>query len=105
MWSIYLPLFVRALSTGACPYSGALLELYTSKALEVKTMPILEERMIYRVGKSSLAITLPQNWLKYFGLTAGDTVEVTGNGDLTIRPRKGQENDKAERGPATSSGH
>lgn len=51
-------------------------------------MPILEERMIYRVGKSSLVITLPQNWLKFFGLTAGDIVQVTGNGDLTIRPCK-----------------
>ena len=53
-------------------------------------MPIFEERMIYRVGKSSSVIILPQNWLKYFGLTAGDTVEITGNGDLTIRPHKGQ---------------
>ncbi len=60
-------------------------------------MPILEERMIYRVGKSSLAITLPQNWLKFFGLSAGDTVEVTGNGDLTIRPRKRQENAEISR--------
>lgn len=51
-------------------------------------MPILEERMIYRVGKSSLAITLPQNWLKYFGISAGDIVEITGNGDLTIHPPK-----------------
>jgi len=51
-------------------------------------MPIFEERMIYRVGKSSLAITLPQNWLKFFGLSAGDTVDVTGNGDLTIHPHK-----------------
>jgi len=56
-------------------------------------MPILEERMIYRVGKSSLAITLPQNWLKFFGLTAGDIVEVTGNGDLTIRPRNREKQD------------
>lgn len=55
-------------------------------------MPISEERMIYRVGKSSLAITLPQNWLRYFGLTAGDSVQLTGNGDLIIRPRKRQEN-------------
>ena len=54
-------------------------------------MPIFEERMIYRVGKSSLAITLPQNWLRYFGLVAGDTVEITGNGDLTIRPHKRRE--------------
>lgn len=68
-------------------------------------MPIFEERMIYRVGKSSLAITLPQNWLKYFGLTAGDTVEITGNGDLTIRPRKRQENDKAESGQTRSTSH
>lgn len=59
-------------------------------------MPIFEERTIYRVGKSSLAITLPQNWLKYFGLGAGDTVEITGNGDLTIHPRNRQENGKAE---------
>ena len=51
-------------------------------------MPIFEERIIYKVGKSSLVITLPQNWLKYFGLGAGDTVEITGNGDLTIRPLK-----------------
>jgi len=51
-------------------------------------MPIREERMLYHVGKSSLAITLPQNWLKYFGLKAGDKVEIIGNGDLTIRPVK-----------------
>ena len=54
-------------------------------------MPIFEERTIYRVGKSSLAITLPQNWLKYFGLGAGDIVEITGNGDLTIHPHERHE--------------
>jgi antitoxin component of MazEF toxin-antitoxin module len=53
-------------------------------------VPISEERKIYRVGKSSLAITLPRNWLKYFGLIAGDTVEITGDGDLTIHPLKKQ---------------
>jgi antitoxin component of MazEF toxin-antitoxin module len=67
-------------------------------------MPISEERMIYRVGKSSLAITLPQNWLRYFGLGAGDKVEITANGELTIRPGKRQKNDKAESGQATLSG-
>jgi bifunctional DNA-binding transcriptional regulator/antitoxin component of YhaV-PrlF toxin-antitoxin module len=51
-------------------------------------MPIVEQRMIYRVGKSSLAITLPQNWLRYFGLKPGDKVEITANGELTIRPLK-----------------
>lgn len=68
-------------------------------------MPIFEERTIYRVGKSSLAITLPQNWLKYFGLGAGDTVEITGNGDLTIRPRNRQENGKAKSSQTRSTGH
>ncbi len=68
-------------------------------------MPILEERMIYRVGKSSLAITLPQNWLKYVGLTAGDSVQATGNGDLRIRPIKKKGDDKAESGQAISSVH
>jgi antitoxin component of MazEF toxin-antitoxin module len=53
--------------------------------------------MIYRVGKSSLAITLPRNWLRYFGLTAGDTVEVTGNGDLRIHPHKRREDAEASR--------
>jgi len=68
-------------------------------------MPIFEERTIYRVGKSSLAITLPQNWLKYFGLGAGDTVEITGNGDLTIHPRNRQENGKAKSSQIRSTGH
>ena len=57
-------------------------------------MPSLEERTIYKVGKSSMVITLPRRWLKYFGLKAGDSVELTINGDLTIRPCKGQENVK-----------
>jgi len=68
-------------------------------------MPIFEERTIYRVGKSSLAITLPQNWLKYFGLGAGDTVEITGNGDLTIHPRNRQKNGKAKSSQTRSTGH
>jgi len=57
-------------------------------------MPSLEERTIYRVGKSSLVITLPRGWLNYFGLTAGDSVELTNNGDLTIRPCKRSETTK-----------
>jgi len=68
-------------------------------------MPIFEERTIYKVGKSSLAITLPQNWLKYFGLGAGDTVEITGNGDLTIHHRNKQENGKTKSSQTRSTGH
>ena len=68
-------------------------------------MPMLEERMVYRVGKSSLAITLPQNWLKYVRLTAGDSIQVTGNGVLTIHPIKKKGDDKTESGQAISSVH
>lgn len=59
-------------------------------------MPILEERMIYRVGKSSLAITLPRGWLKYFGLKPGDKVEITANGELTIHPLKNKTTQQKE---------
>lgn len=55
-------------------------------------MPSIEERKIYKVGKSSMVITLPRGWLNYFGLKAGDSVVVTINGDLTIRPHQGQQN-------------
>jgi len=66
-------------------------------------MPIFEERMIYRVGKSSLAITLPQNWLRYFGLKPGDKVEITANGELTIRPVKRQSRQQPPAAGAASS--
>ena len=47
-------------------------------------MLILEEHKVFRVGNPSLVITLPRNWLKYHRIGAGDTVEITRNGDLTI---------------------
>lgn len=66
-------------------------------------MPILEERMIYKVGKSSLAITLPRGWLRYWGLQPGDKVEIEANGELAIRPLKGQGNGKAQIGSQAKS--
>jgi len=51
-------------------------------------MPILEERQIYKSGKSSLAITLPRGWLSYFKLKAGDKVEIEADGELIIRPKQ-----------------
>ena len=56
-------------------------------------MPILEVRRIYKAG-GSLALTLPKGWLAYFNIKCGDEVEVEGNGQLTIRPRK--KGDKVE---------
>jgi antitoxin component of MazEF toxin-antitoxin module len=48
-------------------------------------MPLLEKRKIYAAGKS-LAVTLPRAWLNYFGIKAGDEVEIVANGNLIIRP-------------------
>ena len=45
-------------------------------------MPILETRKIYAAGRS-LAITLPRGWLAYFGIRAGDTVQIMVAGDST----------------------
>jgi bifunctional DNA-binding transcriptional regulator/antitoxin component of YhaV-PrlF toxin-antitoxin module len=52
---------------------------------EVGDMPSLERRKIHAAG-SSLAITLPPGWLRYFGLKAGDELEILADGDLVIRP-------------------
>lgn len=48
-------------------------------------MPQLERRRVYAAGRS-FAITLPQGWLRYFGIKPGDEVEVVSNGNLVIRP-------------------
>jgi len=48
-------------------------------------MPLLEKRRIYAAG-GSLAVTLPKGWLKYFGIKAGDEVEIVANDNLVIRP-------------------
>jgi bifunctional DNA-binding transcriptional regulator/antitoxin component of YhaV-PrlF toxin-antitoxin module len=49
------------------------------------TVPLLEKRKIHAAG-GSLAVTLPRGWLNYFGIKAGDVVEVVANGTLVIRP-------------------
>jgi bifunctional DNA-binding transcriptional regulator/antitoxin component of YhaV-PrlF toxin-antitoxin module len=39
-------------------------------------------------GNSSLAITLPMPWIRFFELKRGDSVEVISNGVVTITPIK-----------------
>jgi len=48
-------------------------------------MPGLRSRKIVCVG-DSLAVTLPPDWLRWNRLKAGDTVELTFNGVVKIRP-------------------
>ena len=61
-------------------------------------MPIKVERILFRVGEGSLAVTLPKAWVTYNRLKPGDTVEVIANDGVLVRLKeKPEETDKAER--------
>jgi len=60
-------------------------------------MPIKVERILFRVGEGSLAVTLPKAWVIYNRLKPGDTVEVIANDVMTVRLKeKSGIADKAE---------
>ena len=50
-------------------------------------MPIKVERILFRIGEGSLAVTLPKAWVIYNRLKAGDRVEVIVNDGVTIHIR------------------
>ena len=59
-------------------------------------MPIQVERILFRVGEGSLAVTLTKAWVIYNRLKPGDTVEVIVNDGVTIRvKKKPEEEDEA----------
>jgi antitoxin component of MazEF toxin-antitoxin module len=61
-------------------------------------MPIQVERILFRVGEGSLAVTLPKAWVTYNRLKAGDTVEVIVNDGVLVRVKENPgAADKAER--------
>jgi len=51
-------------------------------------MPIKVERILFRVGEGSLAVTLPKAWVVYNRLKPGDTVEVIANDGVLISVKK-----------------
>ena len=51
-------------------------------------MPIQVERILFRVGEGSLAVTLPKAWVTYNRLKAGDTVEVIVNDGVLVRVKE-----------------
>ena len=63
-------------------------EVERSHVREVKLMPIKVERILFRVGEGSLAVTLPKAWVVYNRLNAGDTVEVIVNDGVAIHIKK-----------------
>ena len=63
-------------------------EVERSHVREVKLMPIKVERILFRIGEGSLAVTLPKAWVVYNQLKPGDTVEVIVNDDVTVHIKK-----------------
>ena len=51
-------------------------------------MPIKVERILFRVGEGSLAVTLPKPWVIYNRLQPGDIVEVIVNDGVTVHIKK-----------------
>ena len=71
--------------------------LERSHVREVNLMPIKVERILFRVGEGSLAVTLPKTWAIYHKLKPGDTVEVIVNDGVTVHiKKKPGTGDKAE---------
>ena len=50
-------------------------------------MPHIEDRKIIRVGTTSYAVILPKSWLRYYGLSDKDHVQVISNSVVTIKPK------------------
>ncbi len=64
---------------------------------EVELMLIKVERILFRIGEVSLAVTLPRAWVTYNNLQPGDTVEVIADDGVLIRIKKEPSaDDKAE---------
>lgn len=51
-------------------------------------MPIKMERILFRVGEGSLAVTLPKAWVVFNHLKPGDKVEVIVNESVTVLLKK-----------------
>ena len=51
-------------------------------------MPIQVERILFRIGEGSLAVTLPKAWVIYNRLKPGDKVEIIVNDGVLINVKK-----------------
>ena len=61
-------------------------------------MPIQVDRILFRVGEDSLAVTLPKAWVRYNRLKPGDTVEVIANDEVSVHIKKKPEPDNEAEG-------
>ncbi len=49
-------------------------------------MPTITYRKLIKFGKGGAVMTVPKGWMRYYGLEAGDRLEVIANGALIVRP-------------------
>jgi antitoxin component of MazEF toxin-antitoxin module len=56
-------------------------------------MPIKVERILFRVGEGSLAVTLPKAWVSYNNLKPGDKVDIIVNGGALVQIQQKPESD------------
>lgn len=54
-------------------------------------MPTLTIRKLIRFGNDGLVITVPKSWVRYYGLKAGDKLEVVADSELVVRPKQPEE--------------
>ncbi|MDD4984741.1 MAG: AbrB/MazE/SpoVT family DNA-binding domain-containing protein [Dehalococcoidales bacterium] len=59
-------------------------------------MPIKVERILFRVGEGSLAVTLPKAWVNFYALKPGDIVEIIADSKIIIRARDREVNPKEQ---------
>ena len=72
-------------------------QMERSDVREGELMPIKVERILFRVGEGSLAVTLPKAWVVYNRLQPGDVVEIVVNDGVTVHIReKPSDPDKSE---------
>lgn len=59
-------------------------------------MPTLTLRKLIRFGDDGLVITIPRSWVRYYGLKAGDQLQVIADGELVIRLLKQETTENAK---------
>jgi bifunctional DNA-binding transcriptional regulator/antitoxin component of YhaV-PrlF toxin-antitoxin module len=63
-------------------------------------MPTVNERILHKLGpRGSVVVAVPQDWLRYYGLKAGDRFDVIANGDITIRPKRRAKDGRVQPNP------
>ena len=51
-------------------------------------MPSLTKRKLIKFGEDSFVLTVPKGWARYYGLKAGDRLEVIADEELIVRPER-----------------